>query len=1519
MARLTVMLLLTACPAVDSTLDKGADRPATPLETSETSAASASSENRTRGAGALLGSGRGDPTSGDGDGDDDDAVLGREVVQAPVEPESAPSPSPRFESASSPDAVHVKVASYFEGLASRRIYIQIDKPLYQPGETVWVKTWDLSTRDLAGSDKRGIRYELINPKGAVVLEKLVEETNGMATNDLVIPEEVEGGEYTLRVTALDGVSAERSVVVSTYEAPRLKKKLEFVKKAYGEGDEVSATLKIERPTGEALGNHAVEAVVWLDGDSQKPVRFTTNAEGGTVVRFRLPSRIERGDGLLTVMIEDGGVTESISRRIPILMKKLDFAFFPEGGQMVAGLPARVYFEAKNTLGKPADVEGVIVDDHGAAVERFATYHAGLGRVEFTPNTGRRYFAQISKPAGITEKYALPLALDDGCVLRSYDDLDSRLASVRVAVQCSGSAPKKVIVLATMRERVLDEALVEVGASNAGSGSMPAVVHLSTNDETLSRAQGIVRVTVFDEQRNPLAERLVYRNRRNRLRVEITPDKPAYSPRDQVALVVETVDASGRPTPAELALSVVDDTVLSFADDKTGHMLSRLYLESELPDKVEEPNFFFDLTKKKSALAMDLLMGTRGYRRFDWVPVFNPPLPPRSPRFANGHEHFDEDLAEGRMARGGPMPVPDRMPAMRPPNAKGPPAKGRGKIAQVPHGGRRAPEVQGARARDRLAPAANPIVDNKKRLDRRFGMEKEERAGAGADAAGMPVPWDRREPPARQGRGRGRGDDGNFARLAEGDLERPPEWAPVRVFPAPVYRGDETGPRTDFRETIHWAPSVFTGKDGRATVTFYLSDAVTSFRAVAEGVGKGVAGRAEKVLKSSLPFNMAVKLPLEVTAGDRFMLPLTLSNEKDREVAVDIEASFGDRVEFDSEPRVKAVGDDQGVGDRRGERRGDALAIVSTKSTVKTTLPANSRRTVYFPLTATTRIGKSRVRIFANAGGLTDEFVRELPVVPLGFPQSGAAAGTLKDRARHAFDLGAALDGTAELTVKLYPSPVSTLLSGLDGMLREPSGCFEQTSSTNYPNIMVMSYLRAHDVADPDLVQRTNGLIDRGYKRLVGYETPTKGYEWFGQSPPHEALTAYGVLQFVDMKDVYGSVDDAMLARTRAWLLSRRDGRGGFERDAKALDSFGGAKPEVTNAYIVYALTEAGVSDSEIPAEIASQAKLAASTEDAYLLALATNTLLNVPARRSDAEKAVRRLVDLKTKDGSWRGADHSITRSTGINLDIETTSLAILALLKTKGNDVHVRSGIEWLTKNRGGFGEWGATQATVLALKAMTAYSTAARKTLSSGAITLRVNGKNVSTLKYEAGRREPMVMTAVAEFFTKDQNVVELLHDGTGELPYSMILESRSKKPATSDRAVVAIETTFANAKTEARNTEARMGENLRLTVKLKNKTGEGQPMTLARIGLPSGLTFQTWQLKELKDKGLVAFTETRAREVILYFRALKPNEEKVIPLDLVATIPGSFEGPASSAYLYYSNDAKAWTDGTRITIAR
>ena len=250
-----------------------------------------------------------------------------------------------------------------------------------------------------------------------------------------------------------------------------------------------------------------------------------------------------------------------------------------------------------------------------------------------------------------------------------------------------------------------------------------------------------------------------------------------------------------------------------------------------------------------------------------------------------------------------------------------------------------------------------------------------------------------------------------------------------------------------------------------------------------------------------------------------------------------------------------------------------------------------------------------------ARGLADEVTQTIRVVPRGFPFEVSAAGTAVGGqvARETLDLTGALPGSFTATVTMYPSPLASMTKGMEGMIREPGGCFEQTSSSNYPNVMVLAYMASSDDADPALIEQSQAVLDKGYGLLTGYETKQRGYEWFGQTPGHEALTAYGLMEFADMAKVY-DVDAQMVERTAAWLMERRDGQGGFSRSSTALDSFGRAGADTTNAYIMWALAEAGRADG-LTAELKVQRALAAATRDPYLLALAAFALEWAAARR----------------------------------------------------------------------------------------------------------------------------------------------------------------------------------------------------------------------------------------------------------------------------------------------------------------
>ena len=1319
------------------------------------------------------------------------------------------------------------IDSYYQRNPSFRGYVMVDKPMYQPGETIWMRA-DLRHATTLALQNGGGTLKLLDPKGGQVVQRYLALQGGVAAADLAVPEDAAGGEYTIEIATGTGAVLKRTVIVAAYEAPRLKKTLELLRKAYGPGDTAAAAVEIHRTTGEPFARQKLTAMVTLDDAELVRLPVTTDDEGRATVRFELPRRIERGDALLTILADDAGFTESIQKRVPIVLSSLRVSLFPEGGDLVAGVPGRVYVAAENLIGKPADIEAVVVDDQGRQVTSFTSVRDGMGRFELTPQRGRSYKVAIVRPAGISQTFDVPAAAEAGCALTTIDDFASKVDTLDVAATCREA--QTVYAVASLRGKRVASAAIEVAAGK------PSVLALPVDKST----QGAVRVTLFAAAptaggkappnpwqptlASPIAERLVYRGRGQDLKIEITPDRASYTPREKVSLKIKASDLAGKPVAASLGVSVVDDTVLALADDKTARLTAHLFLEEELPaTPIEDPNFYFS-DKPEAAAALDLLMGTKGYRRFDWQAALTP-----TPVTTESAAMPMPDVPMAPMAEP-PMPAPPPQREARPVAKKPAPAKG-GKADLAKQRQLAPPAVAQPVEQAKMAKAKDANRDDAKRA------ERVRRAGP---AAGRAVAMDEEEWDGRFGDELGEAMGG--------------EMVVARVFPVPDYPRNYDGPRNDFRETIFWAPDVRTGADGTATVTFPTSDAVTSFRVVAEGASLGgLPGHGEALFKSELPLSLDTKLPLEVSAGDKISLPVSLTNKTDHALTATLDARFGAAFKLTAAP------------------------------TGQLTLAAGEKKTLLFPLEVVSKgAGEGDVAISVTTVGLKDSVEKKIKVVPLGFPIEAAASGTArKGIARHVFDTSGALPGTLSAQVILYPSPLASMTRGTEAILREPSGCFEQTSSSNYPNVMAMQYMATGDV-DPKVVQRATDLMDRGYKLLAGYETKDKGYEWFGQSPGHEALTAYGLMEFEDMASVHDEVDRKMIERTAAWLMSRRDGKGGFTRNPRALDSFGAAGPATTNGYIVWALTEAKRKD--IAGELEAQAKLGLSSSDPYLVALAANSLMNTePAGRGPA--IAKRLASLQDKAGHFPGAKETITMSGGESLDIETTSLAALALMKASPAGEHeaaIRSAVAWINGKRDGYGSFGSTQGTVLALKALTRYADYSRRTSASGVVIVRVNGKQIARRAFDKGEKNAIELSDLAPALLSGPNTLEIELEGEAQLPYSVALSYRSQKPASSPDAKVAVTTQLAKDKVA-------LGEGVRLTAEIVNRTQDGIPMTLARVGIPGGLTFQTWQLKELKDKGVIDETPAAYKDIDAVMEAQRDLVDVVHTLKQVVCVKG------------------------------
>jgi hypothetical protein len=193
----------------------------------------------------------------------------------------------------------------------------------------------------------------------------------------------------------------RKFIVNKYEKPKLNKELEGSQELRSRRGAAGHRKVAPAEGGKVLANIPVEATVRIDGKtshadgnlSNASIKLRTDDKGAVAVRFKLPKDIDRGEGTLSVNFNDGGNDETFSKPIPIVARRLQLEFYPEGGDLIAGATNRVYFQARTPLGKPADLKARVVDDKGKVVRDgvftltdpdLPGVNQGQGLFDFTP-------------------------------------------------------------------------------------------------------------------------------------------------------------------------------------------------------------------------------------------------------------------------------------------------------------------------------------------------------------------------------------------------------------------------------------------------------------------------------------------------------------------------------------------------------------------------------------------------------------------------------------------------------------------------------------------------------------------------------------------------------------------------------------------------------------------------------------------------------------------------------------------------------------------------------------------------------------------------------------------------------------------------------------------------------------------------------------------------------------------------------------------------------------------------------
>ncbi|HIE71222.1 MAG TPA: hypothetical protein EYP98_14215, partial [Planctomycetes bacterium] len=246
--------------------------------------------------------------------------------------------------------------------------------------------------------------------------------------------------------------------------------------------------------------------------------------------------------------------------------------------------------------------------------------------------------------------------------------------------------------------------------------------------------------------------------------------------------------------------------------------------------------------------------------------------------------------------------------------------------------------------------------------------------------------------------------------------------------------------------------------------------------------------------------------------------------------------------------------------------------------------------------------------------------------------------------------------------------------------------------------------------------------------------------------------------------------------------------------------------------------------------------------------------------------------------------------SGGRDLLVEATGFAVLAWLPEGSYAGNVRRAVEYLQSARSGRGTFGATQATIVALRAMTAYAIEHRSMLKDGIVRVYEGDRLLTEREFSADDVAAMTFDFWQKL-TPGEHTLRLQIEGGGNapLPWAGEVRYHAEQPANDPNTATSIATTL-------RADTVQEGDTIALDVVVENVSDDELPTPMAIIGLPAGLDLATGVLEDMHKAEKFSFWELKGRELILYWRKMDAGARHELTFDLTARVPGTSTGPAS-----------------------
>ncbi len=1497
------------------------------------------------------------------------------------------------------------------------ILLTTEKPIYQPGQTIHVRSLALDRGNHEAAAARKLTFELEDSRGNKVFKKMTQTSKfGVASAEFALADEVNMGTYHLRAVMDESQTAEIAINVDRYVLPKFKVAVDFVgqdkrtKRGYRPGDHVTGTVRANYFFGKPVDDAAITVKATAIDVAQfeaGSVEGKTDRDGAYHFDLTLP-RYFAGHplkgGLARVLIEatvkdSAGHSETRGEPVTVSASPLLLTAIPEGGAFVPNLENQIFILASYPDGKPAtaDVKINAVGDRGQSV---TTDAGGVAVISLS--------ARATTPTLVME------ATDqEGNHASTSVQLDVRAGGDQVLLRTERAVYKagdriQLKVLSTKSRGSVYVDVVKEGQTvltrDVDLVNGQAELSLTATPELAGTLD--LNAYLFGADAQPVGDHhLVFVQPADELKIKATSDAPVYKPGEEAHVRFRVTNTRGEGVQAALGLQVVDEAVFALAEKQPGFAKVFFYLEQE----VLKPRYEIHSTgmpeivegqHDRAARALFAATEIVNTNKFETEVGHTAP----SIRYAEFAARYQKVFAgqlrrvsADDLAESGELKVRDAwgttLQAVKIASAgrftdylvrsAGPDKQfltaddlsayvetrtrktianssaapisigltvehgrgafnGRGEIAgsvfdqrggalegagisvrEISTGKVRRATVS-ANGQFRLAalPAGEYEVtasSESRTISRRVILGPRDRAVLSVmlrvESAGNAVMV--RELPLNGMNfgqlagfaggvpgGVGAGVIGGIARgdvmgivTAAGPVVNVEAAAAMLVpmeakalkstITVPKDQPEPAAPRVRsyFPEALYINPEIVTDADGRASITIPMADSITTWRmAMLASTTHGALGSGTSSLKVFQDFFVDLDMPVTITQGDRVSIPVAAYNYSGTRGKVDLKLQTDDWFGLVEDVPEKSLDVDAG-------RVGGAQFTLEAR-----------------------RIGKFKLTLAANLKGVAnraDIVVREVEVIPNGREQNMVFNGRLETSVQHELNFPAASISEAnKILVRLYPGPLSQVIEGMDAILRMPGGCFEQTSSSTYPNVLALDYMKRTKKLTPEVHAKAEGYIANGYQRLLTFEVPGGGFSWFGSAPANKILTSYGLMEFSDMSKVH-DVDPKVIQRTQQWLASQQQPDGSWKPDTSfinegATNRYNSDLLRIT-AYIGWALENTGYQGPAVENARQYVAKHMNAKMDSYTLAVVANFAVDSHDREF-ARQAVELLLDARAEKGEqvWWTPEETGVYATGASASVETTGLAVQALLKWGQASATARKALSYVSSKKDAGGTWGNTQATIMALRALLLASEKGTADV-RGTLEVTLNGKPVEKLTLTPENNDLLHQFVFKQVDSKGPNQVAIKFNGNGGLAYQVV--GRYFVPWT-EKAVsgpLSISVSYDRA-------HLAQDDIASATATIKSNLPKVANMVMVDLGIPPGFDLLSEDLQSYQEKSagqksgrLDKFSLT-ATQAILYFDSVAAGDTVTVHFRLRAKYPIRARTFQSRVYEYYNPEVSS-----------